>query len=89
MVRMQITKCGTSAGANYREANRAGSKADFRSKIKICESEAGEMQYWLDIIGSLKWLSSEEMEDIYKECCELLAIFTSIGKGLEKSKRAV
>ncbi|MCK5033059.1 MAG: four helix bundle protein [Calditrichia bacterium] len=42
VVRNQITKAGTSIGANYREANRARSKADFRSRIKICESEASE-----------------------------------------------
>ena len=39
VIRTQITKSGTSIGANYREANRARSKADFKNKIKICESE--------------------------------------------------
>ena len=50
VIRTQITKAGTSIGANYREANRARSKADFRNKIKICESEASETQYWLEVI---------------------------------------
>ena len=36
VVRTQITKAGSSIGANYREANRARSKADFRNKIRIC-----------------------------------------------------
>jgi four helix bundle protein len=40
VVRTQITKAGSSIGANYREANRARSKADFRNKIKIYEGEA-------------------------------------------------
>ncbi|MCK4728716.1 MAG: four helix bundle protein, partial [Desulfobacterales bacterium] len=40
VMRTQITKSGTSIGANYREANRARSKADFKNKIDICESEA-------------------------------------------------
>ena len=40
VVRNQITKSGTSIGANYREANRSRSRADFKNKIKICESEA-------------------------------------------------
>jgi len=35
VIRHQITKSGTSIGANYREANRARSKADFANKIKI------------------------------------------------------
>jgi len=50
VIRSQMTKSGTSVGANYREANRARSKADFKNKIKICESEASETQYWLEII---------------------------------------
>ena len=82
VVRYQLTKAGTSVGANYREANRARSKADFRSKIKICESEASETQYWLEIIIEVDWLTWEEVKAEYNECSELLAIFTSIGKGL-------
>ena len=30
ILRNQLTKAGTSVGANYREANRARSKADFK-----------------------------------------------------------
>jgi four helix bundle protein len=80
VVRNQITKAGTSVGANYREANRARSRADFKNKIKICESEASETQYWLEVISEVKWLSWEKMKPDYNECSELLAIFTSVGK---------
>ena len=79
-IRRQITKSRTSVGANYREANRARSKADFKSKIKICQSEASETQYWLEVIGELKWLSWETLKPEYDECGELLAILTSISK---------
>jgi len=79
IVRNQLTKAGTSIGANYREANRARSKADFRNKIKICEGESSETQYWLEIIADLDWKSWDELQPEYDECSELLAIFTSIG----------
>jgi four helix bundle protein len=79
-IRTQITKAGTSIGANYREANRARSKADFRNRIDICEAEASETQYWLEIITKMEWLSRDGIEALYDECSELLAIFTSIGK---------
>ncbi|UCG81271.1 MAG: four helix bundle protein [Desulfobacterales bacterium] len=82
IVRNQITKSGTSIGANYREANRARSRADFRNKAKICESEASETQYWIEVIVETKWLSWKEVKTEYNECSELLAIFTSIGKGI-------
>jgi len=79
-IRKQITKSGTSVGANYREANRARSRADFKNKISICESESSETQYWLEVIGDLKWLPWERLKPEYDECSELLAIFSSIGK---------
>jgi four helix bundle protein len=77
VIRSQMTKSGTSMGANYREANRARSKADFKNKIKICESEASETQYWLEIIVKVKWLSWAKVKWEYEECGELLGIFTS------------
>jgi len=80
VVRYQITKAGTSIGANYREANRSRSKADFRSKIKICESEASETQYWLEVLKDTQWINIEIFETDCIECRELLALFTSIGK---------
>ena len=79
IVRNQLTKAGTSIGANYREANRARSKADFRNKIKICEGEASETQYWLEIVVDIEWKTWDRIKAEYEECSELLAIFTSIG----------
>jgi four helix bundle protein len=79
-IRTQITKSGTSIGANYREANRARSKADFKNKIAICESESSETQYWLEVIIEAEWLSLDQTREEYEECSEFLAIFTSIGK---------
>jgi four helix bundle protein len=80
VIRNQITKSGTSVGANYREANRARSRADFKNKIKICESEASETQYWIEVIVEAGWLYWEKIKSEYDECSELLAIFTTIGK---------
>ena len=79
VVRNQITKSGTSIGANYREANRARSKADFKNKIAICESKASETQYWLEVVKETNWLHWEHLKPEHDECSELLAIFTSIG----------
>lgn len=52
--------------------------SDFRNKIKICESEASECQYWLEIIIEMEWLKMEEIKSKYDESSELLALFTSI-----------
>jgi four helix bundle protein len=82
VIRNQLTKAGTSIGANYREANRSRSKPDFKSKIKICESEASETQYWLEILTDMDWINQDTMSGEFQECSELLAIFTTISKHL-------
>jgi len=83
VIRNQLTKSGTSIGANYREANRARSRADFKNKIKICESEANETSYWIEIIRDLEWIEFQTLKPVLSETNELLAIFTSIGKNLK------
>jgi len=79
VIRYQLTKAGSSVGANYREANRSRSQADFYNKIKIFESEASETQYWLQVIVEADLLPWERIKSDYDEISELLAIFTSIG----------
>ncbi len=88
IIRNQMTKSGTSIGANYREAVRARSRADFKSKTKICESEASETCYWLEIVRDLQWIDAEGLEVTVIEANELLAIFTSIGKSLNNSSHS-
>ena len=41
----QIVRCGTSVGANVREAHHAQSDADFLSKLSIASKEADETDY--------------------------------------------
>jgi four helix bundle protein len=83
VIRNQVTKSGTSIGANYREANRARSKADFSNKISIAESEASETVFWLEIIEELEWAEILATQAAEKEANELLAILTSIGKNMK------
>jgi four helix bundle protein len=45
----QLLKCGTSIGANIREAQNAESKVDFIHKLKIAAKEADEADYWLSL----------------------------------------
>ena len=78
----------TIVGANYREANRAVSQADFRNKIAICEKEASETQYWLEIIMEAELLPSKRVQPDYEESSELLALFTSIGRSSKQARNA-
>ena len=65
VLRNQVTKSGTSIGANYREVNRARSRAEFNSRIKICESEASETQYWLEVIKEAGILPEQDQNYSY------------------------
>jgi four helix bundle protein len=84
VIRNQITKSGTSIGANYRESNRSRSKPDFGNKISICESECSETGYWLEIIDEMNWIEKQKLNPILNETNELLAIFTTIGRNLKR-----
>ena len=83
VIKYQVSKSGTSIGANYREANRSTSKADFTNKIRICEAEASETVYWLEIITDVYSTDNNKVDATLKEANEILAIFTSIGRKLK------
>jgi four helix bundle protein len=79
----QLLKSATSIGANYREANRAESRKDFTHKIGIVEKEAAETQYWLELCDEAMIGNIQERRSLHRECAELLAIFTRIGRTLK------
>jgi four helix bundle protein len=80
IVEYQLVKAGTSVGANYREANRAESRADFIHKIAIVQKESAETQYWLELCEEARFGNPDERGWLLQESGELLAIFTSIGR---------
>ena len=71
-------------GANYREASRSRSKAEFIAKIGIVEQEADETLYWLEILGESGILSQSVLKALLQEANELIAIFTPIGRRAKK-----
>lgn len=82
----QLLGSGNSIGANYREANRAESHDDFIHKIGIVEKEASESQYWLELFREADIGNRAELPWLARECGELLAIFTAMGR-TAKSRR--
>ena len=80
----QLLRSATSIGANYREANRGVSRADFSNKIGTVQKEAAETQYWIELLIEPKIGSEDTVLALLKESTELLAIFTTIGKRLNE-----
>ena len=89
IIEYQLVKSGTSVGANYREANRAESQADFIHKIAIVEKESSESGFWLEICDESNLGSVELRKWLLQEARELLAIFTSIGRSTKANSARV
>jgi four helix bundle protein len=80
----QLLKSGTSIGANYREANRAESKAGFVHKAIFPKKEAAQTVYWLEIYMEAGFGALAEIERLAQEAKELLAILTTIGRNTKR-----
>ena len=79
----QLLRSGTSVGANYREAYRGRSKAEFISKCGDSLRELEETAYWLELLVDGKIIPAEKLSVLRQECHELVAIFVTI---LKRSK---
>lgn len=76
----QLAKSSTSIGANYREACHAKSPDDFASKLKICEGEADETLYWLQLLCDTEIIPRRRMVNLIQEAKELVSILTASTK---------
>ena len=81
-IKDQLIRSATSVGANYREANRAESRADFLHKIAIVVKEAAESEYWLILLQALH-PEITSIGPISQEAGELLRLFDSIHRSAQ------
>ncbi|MCC8424129.1 four helix bundle protein [Mucilaginibacter sp. UR6-11] len=72
----QLFRCGTSIGANVREAQGADSKVDFRHKCKIAYKEAEETKYWLSLCKHAESYPYEE--EMYNDIQSIIKILGKI-----------
>lgn len=83
----QLLRSSSSVGANYRSACKGKSVADFINKITICEEEADESIYWLDLMIESELIDAGHLVNLKKEATELTAIFTAIGKTTKENQK--
>jgi four helix bundle protein len=76
----QVLKSGTSVGANFREAHRARSDAEFVSKLGDCLRELDETAYWLELLVESEFVPAPQLAPLQDECNQLIAILTTISK---------
>lgn len=76
----QVLRTGTSVGANYREAHRSRSKAEFIAKVGDCLKELDETAYWLELLAESGIVQASKLAALQDETDQLLAILTTISK---------
>lgn len=77
VIAKQLIRSATSVAANYREACRARSKADFANKMGIIEEEADETLFWLEMLIECRKAKSEDLKLMMDEAEQLLRIFAA------------
>ena len=78
-------RCGTSIGANVREALQAQSKRDFLSKINIALKEANESLYWIELFHATGYIDNTQNESIANDCKEVISLLISIVKTTKRN----
>lgn len=73
----QVFRSGTSVAANYREAYRARSRAEFIAKIGDAQKELEETILWLELLGESATVKAAKLTSLQAEANELMAIFSS------------
>jgi four helix bundle protein len=84
----QLLRSGTSVAANYREASRARSEAEFISKAEQCAQEADETLLWLELLRDDCEIRSDLLERLLKEADELIAILVTMSKNVKARMKA-
>lgn len=73
----QILRSGTSVGAQYREACRSRSNAEFVSKMESSLQELDETAYWLELLIDSGIEKADKLKELQNEADQLIAIFVS------------
>ena len=70
----QLLRCGTSVGANSKEAVYAQSKADFAAKLFVAQKECAETEYWLKLLTISEYITEDMGQSLLNDCTELKRI---------------
>jgi four helix bundle protein len=82
----QLIRSATSVAAQYREASRARSPAEFIAKIEACVQEIDETQLWLELLRDECEIPSSLIDLIWKEADELISIFITMSKNTKTNR---
>jgi four helix bundle protein len=81
----QLVRAGTSVGANYWEADDAGSKKEFRYRISVCKRESRETKHWLRMVATAAPELKVDGRPLWQEAKELNLIVSAIYRSKPKT----
>jgi four helix bundle protein len=85
----QVLRSGTSVGANFREASRARSTAEFIAKLGNVEQELDETLYWLELLVESGAVPPKRMGLLQQEAGELLRIVVASINTAKRGRKGV
>lgn len=83
----QLIRASTSIGANWCEADDAGSKKEFRYRISISKRESRETKHWLRMVVAAVPDLKDDARTLWQEAKELHLIFAKIHRGKKDCPR--
>ena len=82
----QLLRSGTSIGANIAESKYAQTKADFAMKLNIALKEAGETDYWIDLLFLSETIGQKEYDSLKNDLNIIIGTLIKIIKKVRESK---
>ena len=82
----QVLRSGTSVAANFREASRARTDAEFIAKLGIVEQELDETCLWLELLVESMIVPEKQLVDLRQEADELIRIIVAASKATKAKK---
>ena len=79
----QLLRSGTSIGANLTEARYAISRSEFLSKTYIALKETAETLYWLELLYTTGYLTTDQYSSIARDADELRRLLSSVTKTMK------
>lgn len=81
----QVTRSGTSIGANLCEADESGTTKEFLYRISLACRETKETQHWLRMLARADRLSADHGRRLWKEADEIKRVLSAISRNTKRN----
>ncbi len=82
----QVLRSGTSVAANFREASRARSDAEFIAKLGIVEQELDETTLWFELLVESDIVSDSKLTELMNEADQFIRIIVTAIKTTKSNR---